>query len=125
VSWVWIAHDVVLAIHDWQIAEHGGDEGVRDGGLLASALQRPRNASAYEDCTVYELAAYYAAGIIQNHPFVDGNKRVGFVLLELFLNLNGHDLTASDADCYGYISAFARGDIELRDLAEWIEANST
>ncbi len=94
---VWIMNDVVLAIHNRQLAEHGGLEGVRDEGLLASALARPRNRYAYSDdeSDIASLAASYAHGITNNHPFVDGNKRTALVVCRTFLRMNGFDLQAS------------------------------
>ena len=112
----------MLAIHDAQIAEHGGAAGIRDLGLLDSALARPRNAASYDSAaSIPKLAALYALGIIRDHPFVDGNKRVGLVLLELFLALNGFELRASDAQCYEAIASAARGDISEPPFATWIE----
>ncbi len=96
---VWIDLDVVLAIHDEQLAEHGGQAGVRDRGLLESALARPRNQFSYGESFLPRLAASYAFGISRNHPFLDGNKRTSLVVAELFLDLNGLDLTASDETC--------------------------
>jgi death-on-curing protein len=111
----WLAEDVVLAIHEAQIAEHGGAAGVRDQGLLASALARPQHAASYSDADVPTLAALYALGIINNHPFVDGNKRVGAVLLETFLQLHRFELTATDSELLSTIVAVAAG--EMRDAA--------
>ena len=84
---VWLSQQIVLAIHDEQLAEHGGAAGVRDAGLLDSALARPLNRVAYGGPDIAELAALYALGIVRNHPFVDGNKRTGYVMLETFLEL--------------------------------------
>lgn len=97
---VWVRDDVVSAIHSRQLAEHGGSTGVRDAGLLASALARPKHRLAYAHGTVdlASLAASYAYGIIKNHPFVDGNKRTAAVVCELFLELNSQELTASDEE---------------------------
>uniref|UniRef100_E6Q864 Putative death-on-curing protein Doc n=1 Tax=mine drainage metagenome TaxID=410659 RepID=E6Q864_9ZZZZ len=113
----------MLAIHDAQIAEHGGAEGVRDLGMLESALARPRNAAAYDgEATISQLAALYALGIIRDHPFVDGNKRVGLVLLELFLALNGLELRALDAQCYEAIVGAASGDFTEAQFIAWVHA---
>jgi death-on-curing protein len=112
---------VVLAIHDAQLAEHGGGPGVRDPGLLDSALARPRNAAADGKSEVHKLAGLYAAGIIKNHPFVDGNKRVGLVLLELFLELNGFELVAPDEDCYVAIDSLAAGALDEQELWALVE----
>ena len=121
---IWIDGDVVSAVHEAQIAEHGGHLGVRDPGLFASALDRPRNAVVYSDPGIEELAALYALGVIQNHPFVDGNKRVGAVLLELFLDLNGYDLSASDEEMLSVILGVAAGKVAHEQLTDWIRENS-
>ena len=124
-KWVWVDPRAILAIHDEQLAEHGGGSGLRDQGLLESALARPINLAAYEDPDVAALAASYTVGLAKNHPFVDGNKRTAFVALELFLALNGHELMAGDADCVVTMLAVAAGDIEEAELAEWIRQNVT
>ena len=121
---VWIDLDVVLAIHDEQLAEHGGRAGVRDRGLLESALARPRNQFACGESSLPRLAASYAFGISRNHPFLDGNKRTSLVVAELFLDLNGLDLTASDEACVTTFLRLAAGEFDEDDLARWIEANS-
>ena len=119
--WVRVVDSVVLAVHEAQLAEHGGAAGVRDEGLLASALARPRNVEAYgDDVDAAALAAAYAFGIARNHPFFDGNKRTDFVVMELFLNLNGWALDANDADCISVMQALAAGDISETALATWI-----
>ena len=122
----WIREDTVLAIHEAQIAEHGGSLGVRDAGLLTSALARTLNAEAYADPApdIPALAALYAIGIIRNHPFVDGNKRVGFVLLELFLELNGFELRADDAECVTTIFALAAGELSDDDFTAWVRTRT-
>lgn len=120
----WVAPSVALAIHDEQIAEHGGQAGVRDAGLLDSALNRPRHRHHYEAAPVPALAASYAYGIVRNHPFLDGNKRTGLVVAELFLELNGWTLTATDADCVLTILKLAAGDLTEAALTDWIAANS-
>jgi death-on-curing protein len=122
---VWIDLDVVLAIHDEQLAEHGGQAGVRDRGLLESAVARPRNQFAYGESSHARLAASYAFGISRNHPFLDGNKRTSLVVAELFLALNGVELTASDAKCITTFLQLAAGDLTEEALAEWITANSS
>ncbi len=119
-KWVWIDPRAIVAIHDEQLAEHGGGAGTRDEGLLASALARPVNLAAYETPDVAALAASYAVAIAKNHPFVDGNKRTAFVALELFLSLNGFDLTASDVDCVVTMLAVASGECNEATLADWI-----
>lgn len=122
--WVWLQPEVVLAIHEDQLAEHGGGTGVRDTSLLESALARPRQLAAYGEPDAANLAAAYAYGICRNHAFVDGNKRTAFVVLELFLHLNGHELQASDADCVLTMLTVAAGDITEAELARWIRDHS-
>jgi death-on-curing protein len=122
-EWAWINPRVISAAHAEQLAEHGGAEGVRDQGLLESALARPMNLAAYGEPDVAALAAAYGFGIVRNHPYVDGNKRTGLVALELFLNLNGYELFADDAECVLTILALAAGSLEEAQLAEWVRAN--
>ena len=118
--WIWIDPRAIVAIHDEQLTEHGGGAGIRDQGLLESALSRPVNLAAYEDPDVARLAASYAVGLAKNHPFVDGNKRTAFVALELFLELNGHELVADDVSCVLTMLAVAAGEIDEAALATWI-----
>jgi death-on-curing protein len=121
----WLSKALVLAIHDEQLAEHGGGTGVRDGGLLESAPARPQNRLAYDaKADLATLAAAYAFGLARNHPFVDGNKRTAFVAAELFLDLNGMTLAASDQDCVLTMFRLAAGEIEESAYAEWLRANS-
>ncbi|MDQ4060013.1 MAG: type II toxin-antitoxin system death-on-curing family toxin [Pseudomonadota bacterium] len=115
----WVATAVVLAIHDAQIAEHGGSPGLRDQGLLESALARPQNLAAYGQPDLAALAAAYAFGIARNHPFVDGNKRVSAVVSRLFLRLNGHDIAADQATRLQVWLGLAAGRISEEDLAGW------
>ena len=117
--WTWVAPDVVLAIHDRQLAEHGGSEGLRDPGLLSSALARPENAAAYATPDAAGLAAAYAFGIAKNHPFVDGNKRTAWVVARLFLVLNDHRLVFSPADAIAAVEALAAGTLDEPALAAW------
>lgn len=123
-NFIWIDDDVVSAIHEAQITEHGGSLGVRDPGLLTSALSRPHNAVACSDPDAPELAALYALGVIKSHPFVDGNKRVGTVLLELFLDLNGYELTASDEDMLRIMLGVAAGDVTDLQFISWVQQNT-
>jgi death on curing protein len=118
--WIWLQKAVVLGIHEDQLAEHGGGVGVRDAGLLESALARPENLAAYGKPDVADVAAAYGYGISRNHAFIDGNKRTGFVAVELFLELNGHELVASDADCVLTMLAVASGDITEPEFAAWL-----
>jgi death on curing protein len=123
--WVWIDKVVILAVHDEQLAEHGGRGGLRDNGLLESALARPQQLAAYGEPDVADLAAAYAVGLAKNHAFVDGNKRTAFVALELFLALNGSTLLADDADCVLTMLSVAAGDLDERGLADWIRDRSS
>src|SRR2546430_10806758 len=123
-KWVWIERSVILAAHDEQLAEHGGSSGIRDAGLLDSALARPLNRAAYGKPDTAELAAAYAYGLATNHPFVDGNKRVAFVALELFLALNEHQPVADDADCVMSILAVAAGTMKEAAFAESVRRHS-
>jgi len=122
-EWVWVETRDVLAIHEMQLSEHGGADGIRDRGLLESALARPQNLAAYGDPDVAALAAAYTFGIAGNHPFVDGNKRAALVVLEFFLALNRHALAADDVQCVLTILALADGSLPEADLAEWIRRN--
>lgn len=119
-GWTWIQRDVIVAIHEMQLAEHGGLEGVRDAGLLDSALGRPQNLAAYGNPDAAALAAAYGWGISRNHPFIDGNKRTGFVAAELFLSLNGCELMADDADCVLTMLGVAAGDLSEDAFAAWL-----
>lgn len=119
----WITLDSVLAMHKRQIAEHGGTEGLRDEGLLRSALARPENLAAYgENPDVAALAASYAFGIAKNHPFLDGNKRTALVVAATFLNLNGYDFDAPSEDTYTMFLSLADGSISEDELAAWFRA---
>lgn len=123
-SWVWLDQAVMLAVHDEQLAEHGGGVGMRDMGMFDSAMNRPMHLAAYGQPDVAELAAAYGFGLARNHPFVDGNKRTAFVAMELFLALNGYGLTASDADCVLTMLAVAAGEMSESDFAAWIRSHS-
>lgn len=123
-TWIWVADNVVLAIHEAQLAEHGGIAGIRDEGLLASALARPRNLEAYgDDPDAASLGAAYAFGIARNHPFLDGNKRTAFVVMELFLNLNGWTLNADDGDCITTMMELAAGDLGEKAFIAWLRSH--
>ncbi len=123
-TFVWIEEAVVWAVHEAQLAEHGGSAGVRDAGLLQSALARPENLLAYGQPDVFDCAAAYGYGISRNHPFIDGNKRTAFVCAELFLSLNGHQLLADDSGCVTIMLLVATGEIEEVKFAEWLRQNS-
>ena len=123
---IWISKELAVAIHNRQLAEHGGAEGIRDAGVLESALSRPRSSFAYEDPTptIPALAASYAFGIARNHAFIDGNKRTAAVVCETFLALNGFDLTATDVEMYPVFLALAEGSLSEAELANWLTDNS-
>ena len=116
----WIGEPVILAVHDRQLGEHGGPSGVRDAGALGSALARPINRWGYGEDDPCALAAAYAFGIARNHPFVDGNKRTAWVAARLFLRLNGHALSFSQADAVAAVLALAAGELTEDELAEWL-----
>lgn len=122
-TWVWIDPRVLLAVHDEQLAEHGGAAGTRDLGLFESALARPRNLALYGEPDAADLAASYGCGIARNHPFIDGNKRTAFVSVELFLALNGLRLTAGDADCVLTMLAVASGTLDEPAFAAWLRTH--
>ncbi len=119
---IWIGEALALAIHKRQLAEHGGLDGVRDPGLLQSALARPRHLFAYNDPTpaLPALAASYAFGIARNHPFIDGNKRTAAVVCETFLELNGMSIDATDAEMYPVFLDLAAGTLSEEQLAAWL-----
>ena len=119
-GWVWLDRAVIVAIHEMQLAEHGGLPGVRDAGLLDSALARAPNLEAYGAADVFLLASAYGWSISRNHPFIDGNKRTGFVAAELFLRLNGYLLEATDADCVVTMLGVAAGDVTEEAFAQWL-----
>lgn len=121
---VWIYRETVLTLHEQLLAAFGGSAGIRDVGLLDSALARPENLLAYGKPDVFTLAASYGFGIVKNHPFVDGNKRNGFAVTVLFLELNGYRFEAGEADATIRTLGLAAGDVQERDYAEWLRANS-
>ncbi|MCB1813266.1 MAG: type II toxin-antitoxin system death-on-curing family toxin [Candidatus Competibacteraceae bacterium] len=121
----WLLESVVLAIHTMLLEAHGGEGGLRDQDLLASALARPRNKYAYEDdCSLFDLAAAYSFGLAKNHPFIDGNKRTAFLCGTLFLELNGLKFTATEPDAALTFEGLAAGTVSEADLAAWFELNS-
>jgi death-on-curing protein len=124
VTWRWIRLGEATAIHAEQIAEHGGLEGIRDQGLLESAMARPENLSASEKPDVCDLAAAYAFGLARNHPFADGNKRTAFVVSATFLILNGRDLTASEVEVVETFLKLAAGALPEAELADWFRKKS-
>lgn len=122
-DWMWVDAGVALAIHDEQLAEHGGAVGVRDANAFESAMARPVNLAAYGQPDIAALAASYAFGLARNHAFVDGNKRTAYVVAEIFLALNGIKLTSSDAAGILTFVALAAGDLTEDALADWFRAN--
>jgi len=123
-GWGWLDNAVMLAVHDEQLAEHGGIAGIRDQGMFESAMQRAPNLAAYGAPDYAELAAAYGVGLAKNHPFLDGNKRTAFVATELFLVLNGYVLTADDVACVLTMLAVAAGEISEAEFADWIRTHS-
>ena len=118
---VWILPQAVLAIHDVLLAEFGGSPGIRDETLLESALARPINLWSYEQSNLFQLAAAYIHGIIKNHPFVDGNKRTGYVIGGIFLERNGYKLHASEGEATAAIMGLASSKIKEQDFALWLQ----
>ncbi len=116
----WVTMDECQAIHAELLARFGGLEGIRDEGLLASALDRPRNLFAHACADLFALADAYAGGIIKNHPFLDGNKRAGFVIAALFLETNGLRFTASEEDVVEKTMGLAAGELSEEDYASWL-----
>lgn len=122
-TWRWIASEVLYAVHEEQLAEHGGLAGLRDANALESAVARPEQLAHYGTPDIAELAAAYGFGIARNHPFSDGNKRTAFVAVELFLALNGYELIADDSDCILTMLSLAAGDMEEAVFAHWIRSH--
>ncbi len=120
----WIRKKALLLLHEESLAEFGGARGLRDDGLLESALARPLNIRAYNpECSIADLAAAYSFGLVKNHAFVDGNKRAGFLSIGLFLAINGYSLKADQVDAINTMLAVANGDIGEVALSTWIAAN--
>ncbi|MHC8509900.1 MAG: type II toxin-antitoxin system death-on-curing family toxin [Rhodospirillales bacterium] len=120
----WLEREVVTAAHGASIARFGGSDGLRDEGLLESALERARNRFAYDpDATIFDLAAAYGYGLARNHPFVDGNKRTALIAMAAFVELNGHKMRADPVEEYKTILALAAGKLEEAELAAWLAAN--
>ena len=120
---IWLTRQIIVAIHDEQLAIHGGASGLRDQGMLESTLDRPRNKWAYENAELLELAAAYAFAIAGNHPFVDGNKRSSLLALYTFLGLNGIDFVVPEAEAAAIIIALAAGEVSEESLTRWIRDN--
>jgi death on curing protein len=119
----WLTRQMIVAIHDEQLVIHGGASGLRDEGMLASALDRPKNRWVYEQAELAELAAAYAFGIARNHPFVDGNKRTSLLALYTFLGLNGIDFIVAEAEAAAMILSLAAGEVSEESLTRWIRDN--
>ena len=122
---VWLDRDDALGIHDLMLAQFGGATGLRDSGLLDSSLDRPLNHIAYGEKSLHTLAALYAAGVVRNHPFVDGNKRTGFMLAATFLEVNGWELTASEESVVEMTRGLAAGSVSEEDYRIWLEENTS
>ena len=120
---IWLTRQITVAIHDEQLAIHGGASGLRDEGMLESALDRAKNKWAYENAGLPELAAAYAFAIARNHPFVDGNKRTSLLALYTFLGLNGFDFVVPEAEAAAIILALAAGEVSEESLTRWIGDN--
>jgi death on curing protein len=122
----WLTESIVMGLHRRSIQRFGGADGTRDAGLLQSALARPENIHAYEpDADIFALAAAYCAGIVKNHPFVDGNKRTGTLAAITFLGMNGVLPEFNEAEIVAMIYGLAAGDISEAQLADWIRASAT
>ena len=121
---VWVLDETVLALHEQLLALHGGGTGLRDRGLFESALARPKNLFAYEKASLSALAASYAFGLVKNHPFVDGNKRIGFTVCVLFLQLNGWRFEAEEVDAAVQTLGLAAGAVTESEYAAWLKAHS-
>ncbi len=123
-SWRWINGQALLLLHGESLAEHGGSVGLRDEGLLDSALAGPQNLVSYGNPDIADLAASYASGIVRNHPFIDGNKRAAFLSVGLFLYLNRHRLQASQVEATLTVIALAAGEITESEFAVWIREHT-
>ena len=121
---VWLLRETLLALQERLLAEFGGAPGVRDEGLFDSALARPENLLAYGTPSIHEMAASYAFGLVKNHPFIDGNKRIGFAAAVLFLEINGYRFHAKEADAAIQTLALAAGEMSEASYAAWLKSNS-
>lgn len=123
-AWIWVDRTLVLAVHEEQLAEHGGSPGLRDGGLLDSALSRPQDLAAYGGPDVQALSASYALGLTKNHALIDGNKRVSLVVTELFLDLNGYEMLAEDSELLTTWLDVSSSELTEEQLADWLRRHS-
>jgi death on curing protein len=119
-TWEWVGLETVLAVHDQLIADHGGLPGVRDMGLVESAIAAPQSLAAYENPDVYDLAAAYGYGLARNHGFMDANKRTAYVVTRLFLILNGSDMTSRPEERVLVFEALGKGTVSREELAKWL-----
>jgi death-on-curing protein len=124
---IWVQQRTVISAHEESLAEHGGPSGIRDPGMLESALARPKNLYAYSETepSMCRMAAAYAFGIAANHPFVDGNERAAFIASVTFLRLNGLRLAAEKADRYLTFYGLAAGTVSEEELAAWFESHTS
>lgn len=122
----WVLNEIVIAVHQMLIAEHGGSLGIRDEGLLESALTRPRQVFFYEaEATIFDLAASYGFGLAKNHPFIDGNKRAALSIAAIFLEINGYTFDAPEPEAVVVFEKLAAGDLSEKELAKWFSDNTT
>ena len=121
---VWVLEEAVLALHEQLLAAFGGSSGLRDRGLFESALARPENLLAYGKPSVFDLAASYGFSLVKHHPFIDGNKRTGFTVAVTFLQLNGYQFEAAEADATVQTLGLAAGAITERQFSAWLQANA-
>jgi len=119
----WITRDIALAAHARSLRDHGGADGIRDEGLLESALARPRNLASYGEPDAFDLAAALGYGLVKNHPFVDGNKRTSFLCAYVFLGINGHSLDADEAEAAAIMLDLAAGEASEAEFALWLKEN--
>jgi len=120
----WISKTALLAIHGRLLADYGGASGLRDEGLLESAMAAPQNHFQYGETDVYQLASSYAFALTRNHPFVDGNKRTAFTAAGVFLELNGHQLRATESDAVNAVLALSKGELSSEDFGKWLRLSS-
>ncbi|MDX2472163.1 MAG: type II toxin-antitoxin system death-on-curing family toxin [Candidatus Krumholzibacteria bacterium] len=120
----WLSKPALLAIHGLLLAEHGGASGLRDEGLLESAMAGPLNHFQYGETDIYQLAATYAFALTKNHPFIDGNKRTAFAAAGVFLELNGHQLRASEPDAVLAVLALSKGELDAQEFGNWLRISS-
>ena len=121
---IWVLRETVPTLHEQSLAEFGGSADIRDEGLLESALSKPENLLAYGKPTLFDLAASYAFGLVKDRPFIDGNKRAGFIVAVVFLELNGYRLEATEVDAALRTLALAAGEMSEAEYAAWLKSNS-